>query len=301
MSVKVLKKNKYGFYEVNPKPSQKELEDYYSLKYYQNPTVPTYSKKYNNEELRLIEISSEVADWVATRYLRKNKKKLFDIGCGEGFFMNYLHKMGWTVFGTDYSKAGIKRMNPHLIDNVTFGNAIKDIDLRIKNKNNYTLVNLGNILEHVIDPIEFLRKVKKLISKDGILRIVVPNDTSQFQDLLKKLGKNNDEWFCPPDHLSYFNFDTLVNFVKKEGFDVVETFGDFPIEIFLLNDFSNYHKNKETGRQAHLARVKTVNFIRDQGLDNYIEWSKTNSRIKLSRSCIIYCKINTKIESSNSF
>lgn len=287
-----LKQNEYGFFQVYPTPSQLELEEYYSKKYYQAPTVATYAAQYSNEELRLTNIAAEVADKVVANECPNQRKVLLDIGCGEGFFMSFLEKMGWSVFGTDYSEAGIKAQNPHLFQQVTFGNAEVDINNRIAQGEKYTLVNLGNILEHVTDPIYFIRLIKNLVDKDGLLRIVVPNDNSDFQALLKSLEKSNDEWYCAPDHLSYFNFHSLKNFLTKEGFDVLESFGDFPIEIFLMNDFSNYYKHKETGPQAHFSRVKIVNYVRDQGLDIYLQWSKALAESKLSRSCILYCKIS---------
>jgi 2-polyprenyl-3-methyl-5-hydroxy-6-metoxy-1,4-benzoquinol methylase len=287
-----LKQNKYGFFQVDSTPSQEKLEEYYSKKYYQAPTVATYAAQYSNEELRLTNIAAEVADYVVASKSPKERKVLFDIGCGEGFFMSFLEKMGWTVCGTDYSEVGIKAQNPQLIERVTFGNAEADLNNRITNGEKYTLVNLGNILEHVKDPIYFIRLIKNLVDKEGLLRVVVPNDTSEFQALLKNLGKSNDEWYCPPDHLSYFNFYSLKNFLNKEGFDVIETFGDFPIEIFLMNDFSNYYRKKETGQQAHLSRIKIMNYVRDQGLDVFMQWSKALAETKLSRSCILFCKIS---------
>ncbi|MDF5690830.1 class I SAM-dependent methyltransferase [Aquirufa sp. WAEICH-18A] len=287
-----LQENDYGFFQVFPTPSQAELEEYYSKRYYQAPTVATYSKHYNEEELRLTKIAAEVADIVVKNNSLNSEPTLFDIGCGEGFFMSFLEQLGWSVFGTDYSEAGIQAQNPHLFSKVTYGNAELDLNQRILEGQKFKLVNLGNILEHVTDPISFIRTIKQLIDKDGVLRIVVPNDTSEFQGLLKSLGKSKDEWYCAPDHLSYFNFKSLINFVTKEGFSVIDSFGDFPIEMFLMNDFSNYYNIKESGPQAHLARVKIMNFVRDQGLDVYLEWSKALAKTKLSRSCIIYCKIS---------
>lgn len=287
-----LQQNEYGFFQVYPTPSQKELEEYYSKKYYQAPTVATYAAQYSEQELRLTKIAAEVADNVLTNYSINQNRTLFDIGCGEGFFMSFLEKLGWSVFGTDYSEAGIIAQNPHLFEKVTFGNAETDLINRIELGEKYTLVNLGNILEHVTDPVYLIRLLKNLVDKDGILRIVVPNDTSEFQGLLKSVGKSNDEWYCAPDHLSYFNFNSLNNFVSREGFSVIESFGDFPIEMFLMNDYSNYYKHRDSGSQAHFSRVKIMNYVRDQGLDIYMQWSKALAVTKLSRSCIVYCKIS---------
>ena len=82
-----LKQNEYGFFQVYPTPSQKELEEYYAKRYYQAPAVATYSKHYNEEELRLTQIAAEVANFVLRNYIYNSNLTLFDIGCGEGFFM----------------------------------------------------------------------------------------------------------------------------------------------------------------------------------------------------------------------
>ena len=50
-----------------------------------------------------------------------DEKTLFDIGCGEGFFMKEMEKLGWKVQGCDFSNEGIKNQNPYLISKVEFG------------------------------------------------------------------------------------------------------------------------------------------------------------------------------------
>lgn len=55
-------------------------------------------------------------------------KSLFDIDCGEGFFMQGLMDCGWTVYGVDYSVAGIEIHNPGVAPYVNIRDGITDIE-----------------------------------------------------------------------------------------------------------------------------------------------------------------------------
>ena len=45
----------------------------------------------------------------------------------------------------------------------------------------FDIITMLNVLEHLADPVLALRQIKKLINKDGILVIDVPNDFNDFQ------------------------------------------------------------------------------------------------------------------------
>jgi len=83
------------------------------------------------------------------------------------------------------------------------------------------LVNLDNVLEHVLEPVELLKKVKRVMSKNAIARIEVPNDFSAFQKLLVEAGCTKETWVNPPEHLSYFNKASLVNLFDDVGFKIL--------------------------------------------------------------------------------
>ena len=79
-----------------------------------------------------------------------------------------------------------------------------------------------------------------------------------FHHLQKFITKNNSinpYWIHPPDHLSYFNFDSLPKILNHCNFKVEKLLGDFPIELFLLHPESNYI-DKKAGKQAHQARIE---------------------------------------------
>ena len=207
-------KHKLGFLQVSPIPKLSELNSYYAKKYYQNPQVASYALSYSVDELQLQSEVCKMTNQLFEFQFPNANKSLYDIGCGEGFFMQGLLDCGWTVYGVDYSVAGIEKHNPGVAPYVNIGDGITDIEACIKGQRRFNLINLGNVLEHVPDPIALLEKIQKLLLPEGLLRIVVPNDSSELQELLQNQGSLNYEWVHPPDHLSYFNFDNFFSLFK---------------------------------------------------------------------------------------
>ncbi len=283
-----LTKHQLGFLQVTPIPEVKTLNEYYAQKYYQNPTVATYALNYSKEELELQTLACDITEIIYDEQFPNKEKSLYDIGCGEGFFMQGLMNKGWKVYGVDYSLAGIEKHNPRVAEFVSIGDAVADIEKCIANNQKFNLVNLGNVLEHVTDPIWLLQKIQTLLLPEGILRIVVPNDNSALQELLFQQGACSYDWIHPPDHLSYFNFHNLTNVLDATGYEVVKMLGDFPVELFLSNENSNYIKDKSKGKAAHKSRVDVSSLIAKTGTDNYIKWSEGIAAASIGRTCIAF-------------
>jgi 2-polyprenyl-3-methyl-5-hydroxy-6-metoxy-1,4-benzoquinol methylase len=286
-----LVKHKLGFLQVSPIPNVKQLNKYYSQKYYQNPSVATYSLKYSEDELQLQKMVCEMTNQIFKVHFPNSNKSLYDIGCGEGFFMQGLMDCGWSVYGVDYSIAGIEKHNPSMVPFVSIGDAITDVEACIKSEKRFNMINLGNVLEHVPDPIALLEKIQNLLLKEGLLRIVVPNDNSELQKLIQNQGFSSYEWVHPPDHLSYFNFDNLSLVLETTGFKVVKMLADFPIELFLTNDHSNYIKDRSKGKEAHASRVMISKLIYQRGLDKYIKYSEGLAAAGIGRTCIAFASL----------
>ena len=102
--------------------------------------------------------------------------------------------------------------------------------------------------------------------------VTFPNDFSKLQNLLYDLRKIQEEfWVVSPDHISYFTKDSFSNMAKSLGFSIELVLADFPIDIFLLNDHSNYIRDKSKGKQAHYSRVYTMNLLSDLDFESSAE------------------------------
>ncbi len=265
-----VKKHKLGYYYVHPLPSEEELSLYYKGKYYQENKVVTYSSTYSSIELEILSIDAKISDYIFSKKYKIKTKNLLDIACGEGFFIKNMYDLKWNVKGADYSSFGLKNHNPHFLEKAIYGDLYSILDNLIDNNEKFNFINLGNILEHVLDPIRLLNKCYQLLDNKSYLRVKVPNDFSTFQEFLINKYKIKKYWLCPLDHLSYFNFESLEEILKYCNLKVDLMHGDFPIEFFLQHPMSNYIE-KKVGNKAHISRLNYTKMIWDQGVEKYLK------------------------------
>lgn len=282
-------RNALGYFEIEPKPTPKELKNHYQKKYYQYDSG-NYSQNYSNEEIQYFKVEAKLAEATIKRY-GDIKKSLLDIGCGEGFFSRYFHEKGWNIKCVDYSKAGIEKHNPSLLEFFKQDDIISYIDKVKFDKTEYGLLNLDNVLEHVLNPVELLQSMKKIMTKTTIARIEVPNDFSSFQKLLVTLNCTKETWISPPEHLNYFNHDSIISTLESVGFEILSLQADYPIEQFLLNDNSNYWKKRELGRAAHLSRVICTNYLSEKNIEKYIDFRSVSAELEFGRLLTAYVRL----------
>ena len=281
-----------GFYQANPIPSQEELDHYYREEYFQACKSASYSHDYSEEEMQFIVTQPVVADYVWNQAGKNSVGKLIDIGCGEGFFARYFYDHGWEIECCDLSSFAIERHNPEILSFFTENNIFKELDGKITDNNKYDFINLSNVLEHVREPVTLLERVKKIMGRDSMLRIKVPNDFSAFQQILLDSSRISSEyWFNPPGHLNFFTLTSLKEVLKSCGFRIVMILSDFPIELFLLNKYSNYVVDKSKGAEAHNARVVMERYLMDHGTDKYIDFMSNSAEVGLGRTIIVFVDV----------
>jgi len=98
------------------------------------------------------------------------EKNLLEIGCGTGFVLSYLEKMGFIVTGLDLNKVGLKfaykrLKKPNLICSDVY---------KYDTKKQYDIVCLFDVIEHFDDDSSIIRKCKNLIKNNGYLIITIP-------------------------------------------------------------------------------------------------------------------------------
>lgn len=285
-------KNDYGFYELKNRPSSAQLNEYYTEKYYQN-YQSTYQVEYTNLELEYIENKLMQKKIILEQKfgLSLENKSLLDIGCGEGYSMSYFENLGMNVKGIDYSEHGITNHNKKQLKNLFVGEINQVLNDLILNSRKFDLILLDNILEHVENPTELVSQIYKIISNEGILIIEVPNDFSNLQ--MHLLNHNLVEipyWIAIPDHLSYFTKDSLENFCKKNSFENLLMIADFPLDLNLLYENSNYISNPKIGLKLHQKRMVIENYLTKSNVDKLIEVYINLADMGLGRNITGYFK-----------
>ncbi len=286
-----VKKTKYGYYELKEKPSPEELSEYYTKKYFQE-TKGAYQKAYSDSEIKFIN------NRIKRKYIIINDKissdhpkKFLDIGCGEGWSLSYFHSQGWEVKGLDFSTYGCQSNNPEMVRFVQDGNVFDNIKKLADSSEKYDVILLDNVLEHVYDPEELIHILPNYLNKNGILCIEVPNDFSVLQQYLYNQHMIDKAfWVAIPDHISYFNVNGLNNLMEAHGWQLFHLNTDYPLDLNLLNQDSNYVMDKEKGRNVHLARVDIENLLDDINSELAIKLLSVYAEMGLGRNIIGFFK-----------
>ncbi len=289
-----LTRHPLGFLELSQKPDEESLERYYAEKYYQTE-AGNYRQSYSNHELEVIRLRIALrAD--RARELMNNEVRagggvgrLLDVGCGEGFVLAAFAADGWEVSGIDHSLAGVQRMNSQMLEYVEQDNVFAALDRRITSGEKYDLVWLGNVLEHVLDPVALLRSLRKLLTPGGIAVIVVPNDGNEFhEELFSERMISERFWISIPDHISYFTADSLRQTAAATGWAVRDLQGDFPVDFFLAHEGSNYVADREKGPSAHAARLRLERLIGRQGVTAANRFYSALGNVGFGRNIVAY-------------
>lgn len=92
--------------------------------------------------------------------------------------------------------------------------------------------------------------------------IEVPNDFSVVQKYLSENKYISRQfWVAEPDHISYFNREGLISICQKVGWECLYTMGDFPIELNLFNENTNYVEDRSKGKSCHWVRIVIENLL----------------------------------------
>ena len=284
-----LKKHEYGFFSVTPLPTSEELERHYQDTYYQNENAQ-YLSKYSDFDIEYTQLKAYVSQYIYSKFSNKDISSLADIGCGEGFFARYFFEKGWDVFLSDFSSFGCKQHNENLLPYFKQGDLYSILDeLHCENKT-FDFVNLANVLEHVINPTDFLKNIKNIMHKNSLLKIVVPNDYSSFQKaLVDAKMMNQDHIFHPQEHLSHFTYESLECLLNSLGFNIHLKQAEFQTEMALVNENTNYAKKPNIGKSVHSARIFIEKFlVHNSGVDKYINYMEAQAELEFSRAVILY-------------
>lgn len=66
-----------------------------------------------------------------------------------------------------------------------------------------------------------MSKARDALTRGGVIRIVVPNDFSKVQMSYKQRYDEKCRWIKYSDHINYFDFKSLKQFMSDHGFKEV--------------------------------------------------------------------------------
>ena len=274
-----------NFIHVNPIPSNDELLNFYKNMYYQK-NKPDYIKG-NEKDIEYQNYTFDEKLDFLEKNCRKGKKRILDIGSGPGFFLRRAKKRGWEVLGVEPSSTAYEYSSKQKIPTIQkFFHQVEDSEL-----GKFDSIHTFDVLEHVNDPINILKRTYSLLKKNGIIVIEVPNDFNPLQNIIQKKLKKDEYWVTLSsklhkfEHLNYFDFSSISKLVERIGFKIISKESTFPLEFFILMG-QDYIKNPKIGKKIHSQRVR---FEENSDEIKKLLYKKF-AEIGIGRTAIIYAK-----------
>lgn len=210
------------------------------------------SQKYREE----VDESSEVSDYfrlhdgeqavnigiIGTAAFRG--KVVADVGCGGGSFLDGIRgycKMAVAIepsktFRDSLGKRGYS-VFPYSAD------ALREFQGRVDVATSFS------VLEHVEDPLAFLKELRELLSSGGKAYISTPNADDL---LLDALPQDYPRFFFRKAHLWYFSPESLLKLLVLAGFSRIRL---IPHQRFGLSNFLGWMKDRSPQGKNHYAFV----------------------------------------------
>lgn len=219
-----------GLIYVNPRPTSESIARYYPNSYgpyrqINNNSNDNAVSGHNFIKLALKRIYHLISlKWLLDRIEVKNtilpsiskvnqETRLLDIGCVTGKFLrSYREKYGCKVYGVEINKDAADYARGHNIQ-------VYNGDFLTNNFPNsfFNCITMWWFLEHTHNPKDILRKIWRILKKNGVVVIGVPNGTS----LGRCLFGNKWYGYDTPRHLYIFSPRIIRQLLLKTGFKVI--------------------------------------------------------------------------------
>ena len=211
---KLLRCNNCRFVFILPRPSFSELEEYYNTDYKYNYTPKPISKvkaKYSARRL----------DKLIIQHNPKTKTVL-EIGCSFGSTIYGLEQHGYQVAGTDLSKSSCDYISENY-DIKAYNSEFPPVE----EYGNYDALIISQLIEHIIEPVDFLKSALIYLKNDGLVFIATPN----IDCFLFNIFRKNYHIIRPPEHINFFNSSSIRRLFTESGVSPIAVYTRSPIWV----------------------------------------------------------------------
>jgi len=139
--------------------------------------------------------------------------RFLDIGIGAGEMLAVAMEYGFDVTGLEIRPAHAQRVAKSLGIEIVCEDFAQH-----ETTNRYDVICMGDVLEHIADPVSAVRKAGTLLNPEGIFWISTPN----FESAFSRITKDQDPMKRVCEHLNYFSFHSLEKVLEQQGCEVID-------------------------------------------------------------------------------
>jgi len=199
---------------LHPQPTGQYLEVLYNHPSYFTGEDDMYGLAVSDEKSKTVAgfRIEEIKD-----YFKKENKNILgmsmlEIGCAYGHTLMEARNAGMsTTDGIEFSKKATEVCNTKEGLHVVLG-SVNDAFENLFDKKQYNVIAMYSVLEHVNNPLEFIKRVAPLLSPHGIMVIRVPEMSTK------------GPWLSLVDHFWHFTQESLKTALKQAGLTTINIF-----------------------------------------------------------------------------
>jgi SAM-dependent methyltransferase len=199
---------------------------------------------------------------VGSRRLQKNHEtffarhpsgpgSIFDVGCGDGHFLEAAKDRGFQVVGVDFDAKALDVARKRGLERLYCGSIDSVAQRMEETAERYDFVTFFEVLEHQIDPNEFIRTAGRLLRPGGMIAGSVPNRNC-FRTAAFEVADR------PPYHFTRWSGTALRAFLGRLGFtDVIVMDVGFVYYLLSLFEGLKFKARRALLRETSRTAPKT--------------------------------------------
>jgi glycosyltransferase involved in cell wall biosynthesis len=195
-----------------------------ALKYRLHKANLSYESKYDVEgahytykRIDPYSSHSRIIEWIE----KEKPQEVLEIGTATGYLTSEIVSHGCVVTGVEQDPE-MAKIAEQYCNKMVVGD-VENLDLSQLGK--YDAIILGDIVEHLRNPREFLQKIGKLLNKGGKILISLPNVANIWVRLNLLFGRFNYSrvGILDESHMRFFTLESSKKIASDSGLEVIST------------------------------------------------------------------------------
>ncbi|MBI1911707.1 MAG: class I SAM-dependent methyltransferase [Deltaproteobacteria bacterium] len=163
--------------------------------------TPEYRQTYFGEkDLTFSDLRMDLSNYTG--------KRLLDVGCANGQFLEYTNRFGIASEGIDISSEMVEAGKKNGLNC-----SVKDF---FEMQGEYDVITFWDVVEHVLSPKDVLEKTRALLAKGGEVVIQTP-----CTGMVSELFAEKWLYYLPVQHIHLFSQEALFSLLRDTGFSIV--------------------------------------------------------------------------------